>query len=148
MRSSPTCRSRRSARSCGVRCGSGRWSESRWRRRYHPEPRCPERHTKGRSRGRSMRRWLALALTFAIGCDVLVDPDDVPPLHGSYRLTMIDGVALPHTVKLDGEPTPVTDGILELTFPNLVAVTLTLGQPEESDLRSIAVAGPYRRVTP
>ena len=94
-----------------------------------------------------MRRWLVLALTFALGCDVSVDPLDVPPLHGSYRLTMIDGVALPQSVKVDGEPTTVTEGVLELTFPNLVAVSLTLGQPG-SGLSSIAVAGPYRRVTP
>jgi hypothetical protein len=95
-----------------------------------------------------MKRWLVLAVTVTIGCDVSVDPIDVPPLHGSYRLTMIDGVALPHSVKLDGEPTPVTDGILELTFPNLVAISLTLGEPGKSDPRSIAVAGTYRRVTP
>jgi hypothetical protein len=94
-----------------------------------------------------MRRWLVLALTAAIGCDFTVDPVDVPPLHGTYRLTMIDGIALPQSVKLDGDPTPVTDGVLELTFPNLVAVSLTLGEPG-TDLRSVTVAGAYRRVTP
>ena len=94
-----------------------------------------------------MRLLLALALASAIGCSDSLDPVKTAPLEGTYRLTAIDDNALPHTVTIDDEPTTVSFGHLELSAPALVAVSLTLGPSGSSDIRSIAIADFYRRVT-
>jgi hypothetical protein len=62
-------------------------------------------------------------------------------------LTAIDGSALPVTISIDGQATPVIDGHLELAPPNLLTVGLTLGSAGSATSQSIAVSGFYRRVT-
>src|SRR5688572_24314526 len=49
---------------------------------------------------------------------------------------------------MDGEATPITAGALSFLVPGWMTVNLTLGPSGESSGKAIALAGPYRRVTP